>query len=167
MCVGVYGFRDATPGGLGLLAFGCGGRRPARGHAGHAGGLLGDAPSPYAPLRWRAVNAGHVEDFSKRTRPARRAGRVRLEKSWQRPTFPLRVSSAQMGLTAVFGMGTGVTPSIWPPGMVRCNEQWARPTHWQRENHGEDTNDDQASAAISTGQLSAFRYTRVHSRPIT
>jgi hypothetical protein len=39
--------------------------------------------------------------------------------------------------------------------------------HWQRGNHGVDTNDDQANAAISTGQLSAFRYTRVHFRPIT
>ena len=26
------------------------------------------------------------------------------------------VSSAQRGLTTVFGMGTGVTPAVWPPG---------------------------------------------------
>ncbi len=39
--------------------------------------------------------------------------------------------------------------------------------HWQRGNHGVDTNDDQASAAISTGQLSPFGYTGVHLRPIT
>ncbi len=30
---------------------------------------------------------------------------------WRRPTLPLRVPSAQMGLTAVFGMRTGVPPS--------------------------------------------------------
>ncbi len=26
------------------------------------------------------------------------------------------VSSALRGLTTVFGMGTGVTPAVWPPG---------------------------------------------------
>ncbi len=31
-------------------------------------------------------------------------------------TVTRAVSSAQRGLTSVFGMGTGVTPAIWPPG---------------------------------------------------
>ncbi len=29
------------------------------------------------------------------------------------------VSSALEGLTAVFGMGTGVTPPVWPPGICK------------------------------------------------
>ncbi len=36
------------------------------------------------------------------------------------------VSSAQRGLTTVFGMGTGVTPAVWPPG--KCK----RPTGFER-----------------------------------
>ena len=35
--------------------------------------------------------------------------------NWQRPTFPLRVSSALEGLTTLFGMETGVTPLLKPP----------------------------------------------------
>jgi hypothetical protein len=31
-------------------------------------------------------------------------------------TVTSAVSSAQRGLTSVFGMGTGVTPAAWPPG---------------------------------------------------
>ena len=30
-----------------------------------------------------------------------------------------QVPSAQRGLTAVFGMGTGGSPSVWPPGKSR------------------------------------------------
>ena len=40
----------------------------------------------------------------------------------RRPTLPggdPQVPSAQMGLTSVFGMGTGVTPSPKPPETVR------------------------------------------------
>ena len=29
-----------------------------------------------------------------------------------------QVPSALAGLTAVFGMGTGVAPPVWPPGIV-------------------------------------------------
>src|ERR1700687_2186722 len=32
------------------------------------------------------------------------------------------VSSAQRGLTSVFGMGTGGTPAEWPPGNLRSHE---------------------------------------------
>jgi hypothetical protein len=38
------------------------------------------------------------------------------KKSRQRPTFAFRLSSALAGLTAVFGMGTGVTLPVWSPG---------------------------------------------------
>ena len=41
------------------------------------------------------------------------------EKTWQRPTLPPpdeAVPSARKGLTSVFGMGTGVSPSLWSPG---------------------------------------------------
>jgi hypothetical protein len=40
--------------------------------------------------------------------------------SRQRPTLPGRtqVPSAQEGLTAVFGMGTGVTPPLLLPGII-------------------------------------------------
>ena len=39
--------------------------------------------------------------------------------SRRRATLPRRadaVPSPQQGLTSVFGMGTGVTPALWPPG---------------------------------------------------
>ena len=38
--------------------------------------------------------------------------------TWQRPTLPQNsaVPSAQEGLTAVFGMGTGVSPPLSSPG---------------------------------------------------
>ena len=32
------------------------------------------------------------------------------------------VPSAQVGLTSLFGMGRGVTPSVLPPGIVREQE---------------------------------------------
>ena len=32
------------------------------------------------------------------------------------------VSSALRGLTTVFGMGTGVTPAVWPPGNSRSSK---------------------------------------------
>ena len=37
-------------------------------------------------------------------------------------TVTRAVSSAQRGLTSVFGMGTGVTPAIWPPGKSKKQE---------------------------------------------
>ncbi len=33
------------------------------------------------------------------------------------------VSSALRGLTAVFGMGTGVSPAVWPPGKPKNSQQ--------------------------------------------
>ena len=36
-------------------------------------------------------------------------------KSGRRPTFAFRLSLALMGLTAVFGMGTGVPPPLQAP----------------------------------------------------
>src|ERR1700684_356297 len=38
-------------------------------------------------------------------------------------TVARAVSSAQRGLTSVFGMGTGVTPAIWPPGKSNLFER--------------------------------------------
>jgi hypothetical protein len=38
-------------------------------------------------------------------------------------TVTRAVSSAQRGLTSVFGMGTGVTPAIWPPGKSKLVER--------------------------------------------
>ena len=43
------------------------------------------------------------------------------EKDWQRATLPRPnavVPSPQRGLTTVFGMGTGVSPSLWLPARV-------------------------------------------------
>ena len=40
-----------------------------------------------------------------------RRGRLRR----RRPTFPLSSIIGGQGLTAVFGMGTGVTPDLWSP----------------------------------------------------
>ena len=52
-------------------------------------------------------------------------------------------------------------------GKMRKNLVGTRPKAlWQLYHRGTDTHDDQASGAISTGQLSAFIYTRVHPQPI-
>ena len=66
------------------------------------------------------------------------------KKSRQRPTFALRLSSALAGLTAVFGMGTGVTLPVWSPGKKIVERAWCGPARyershmplWQRENRG-------------------------------
>ena len=46
--------------------------------------------------------------------------KVPITKSWQRPTLPRTpaVPSALEGLTAVFGMGTGVSPPPSSPGIL-------------------------------------------------
>ena len=62
----------------------------------------------------------------------------------------------------MFGMGTGVTSPVLPPGLVSCKEQ----SPWQLYNRGTDTHNDQANGAISIGQLSTFRYTCLDLRPI-
>ena len=54
----------------------------------------------------------HVRDSDTMTyqnKAPRTCVRGAEEKSRQRPTFALRLSSALAGLTSVFGMGTGVT----------------------------------------------------------
>ena len=42
------------------------------------------------------------------------------EKSLAATYFPAvaAVSSALEGLTSVFGMGTGISPPLWPPGII-------------------------------------------------
>ena len=42
----------------------------------------------------------------------------KVQYTWHRPTFALRLSSALAGLTTVFGMGTGVPPSQQAPGIL-------------------------------------------------
>ena len=78
----------------------------------------------------------------KESHPARLSGVV-VRKSRQRPTFAFRLSSAQTGLTAVFGMGTGVALSVRSPGklVVRKSVETGtcRDTLWQRENRGTDS----------------------------
>jgi hypothetical protein len=73
------------------------------------------------------------------------------------------VPSAPRGLTAVFGMGTGVTLSLWPPGAEIRLSSWgergnAAPSIEKAKRCG------QASRPISTGKLSALLH--VHTRPI-
>ena len=75
-----------------------------------------------------------------------------------------QVPSALVGLTSVFGMGTGVTPPPWPP--KPCQEAAPR---WQPsplENSIASTNVfvDPSPRPISTGQLNALPH--VHFRPI-
>ena len=46
-----------------------------------------------------------------------RGGGVRKEKPAATYFPALAVSSAQEGLTSVFGMGTGIAPPLWPPAL--------------------------------------------------
>ena len=67
---------------------------------------------------WRPP-APTVGDEKKKRLCQRRANLEKSKvKSWQRPTLPQNsaVPSAQEGLTAVFGMGTGVSPPPLSPG---------------------------------------------------
>ena len=68
-------------------------------HRGVIGGLL----TIVQRRRWATAAI-----FTKRNRPVLVA-RGGQKKSRQRPTFAVTLSSALAGLTAVFGMGTGVT----------------------------------------------------------
>ena len=84
----------------------------------------------------------------------------------RRPTLPHgdhAVPSALEGLTAVFGMGTGVSPPPLPPEVRHNLERYvceSKPVvaHHRRHHSG------QAARPFSTGQLHAFR--RFHTRPI-
>jgi hypothetical protein len=78
------------------------------------------------------------------------------------------VPSALEGLTAVFGMGTGVSPQTWPPGKGwqpgKCRSEsaevpWCVPGRTAQGGMG-----GQAARPISTGQLNALP--RLHTRPI-
>ena len=43
----------------------------------------------------------------------------KIKKSLAATYFPAKaVSSAQESLTSVFGMGTGITSPLWPPGKI-------------------------------------------------
>ena len=70
-----------------------------------------------------------------------------------------QVPSAQAGLTSVFGMGTGVTPPLWPPehllSMVREHLELSIAS---------TSEFDPSPRPISTGQLNALL--RLHFRPI-
>ena len=48
------------------------------------------------------------------------------EKSLAATYFPAvaAVSSALEGLTSVFGMGTGISPPLWPPGIISLSSWW-------------------------------------------
>jgi hypothetical protein len=87
----------------------------------------------------------------------------------------LAVPSALRGLTSGFGMGPGVSPSLWPPQLYgNISHEWSpavfREPHSGREPPGRpgDTCNDckcvSSPRPVSTGQLSASR--RLHFRPI-
>ncbi len=87
----------------------------------------------------------------------------------------LAVPSALRGLTSGFGMGPGVSPSLWPPQLYGITSLgWLpavfREPHSGREPPGRpgDTCNDckcvSSPRPVSTGQLSASR--RLHFRPI-
>ena len=84
------------------------------------------------------------------------------------------VPSALRGLTAVFGMGTGVSPSPWPPKKINnsipgvesaCDglENLVRLSGLDRFSR-KDTKWGQAARPFSTGPLHVLP--RVHARPI-
>jgi hypothetical protein len=80
------------------------------------------------------------------------------------------VPSALRGLTAVFGMGTGVSPSPWPPKKSTIPYQGSKSAcdaeklSLSRSLGVEEHNGGQASRPFSTGLLNVSP--RVHSRPI-
>src|SRR6185295_1551088 len=119
----------------------------------HGGERQGRLPHPLFPYRRRRTRSSRDQ---KRRRPGRRvAGRAFGEKIRRRPTLPHgdhAVPSALEGLTAVFGMGTGVAPPLSPPETGsssenldgKCREQ-TRGSSRQAKNYG------QAARPFSTG----------------
>ena len=80
------------------------------------------------------------------------------------------VPSALRGLTAVFGMGTGVSPSPLPPKKETIpypgglKARYALVVNLSKPHLRKDTKWGQASRPFSTGQLNVLP--RLHSRPI-
>ena len=74
---------------------------------------------PYAEgaLHDSTCSSWLINHYAERTKGRRRAffcikkGRRRPTLAWAGPTLP----SAMKPLTSVFGMGTGITASLWPP----------------------------------------------------
>jgi hypothetical protein len=60
-----------------------------------------------------------VEFFNRETAPACGRRRRPPGDDLLSHTVPRAVPSALKGLTAVFGKGTGVAPSLWSPDLVR------------------------------------------------
>jgi hypothetical protein len=105
------------------------------------------------------------------TRPGdkARAHRTRWALSNQDPgdvllshTVTRAVPSALRGLTAVFGMGTGVALSLWSPGKIQLNSRDRRTSSVLLNDFNEFYG--QASRPISTGKLNASLH--LHTRPI-
>ena len=85
------------------------------------------------------------------------------KKSRRRPTLARAgpaLPSAMRRLTSVFGMGTGMAASLWPPANGRCRES----PKWGRAATRRGGTGRQASRAISTARLNASL--RFHRRPI-
>ena len=72
------------------------------------------------------------------------------------------VPSALRGLTAVFGMGTGVALSLWSPGKIQLNSQSGSSSTYHRAKEMKIYG--QASRPISTGKLNTLLH--LHIRPI-
>jgi hypothetical protein len=74
---------------------------------------LGQALSRHAALTLTVVpqksRYGQLENLKYKQNRPDLSIRAVFDKSRQRPTFAVTLSSALAGLTAVFGMGTGVT----------------------------------------------------------
>ena len=73
-----------------------------------------------------------------------------------------QVPSALAGLTAVFGMGTGVTPPLWPP--ETCCQRGLIPRELQSEHEYREMMFEPSPRPISTGRLNVLP--RLHLRPI-
>jgi hypothetical protein len=66
-----------------------------------------------------------------------------------------QVPSALAGLTAVFGMGTGVTPPLWPP--ETCCQRGLIPRELQSEHEYREMMFEPSPRPISTGRLMRCR----------
>ena len=138
-----------------VLSLAAGARRAGSRPVGHPGTLPAHRSRPASPIRagTRRSAPGVQGRFFERN-----SGGVLLSQG----VYP-QVPSALAGLTAVFGMGTGVTPPPWPP--ETCCQLGA--TRWRRPHE-----DSRASTSIvhpsprpiSTGRLSTLLC--VHLRPI-
>ena len=135
---------------------------PRRGRGAGAGG-----PGPVARARGTLRFPGrHVRQRTRNAKkpPPRRGLQKKSGGDLLSQGVPPQVPSALAGLTSVFGMGTGVTPPLWPPETGAQVVKEGRGTGLPKRSIASTSEFVPSPRPISTGRLNTLLC--VHLRPI-